>query len=746
MTRTARPASRSAARSAASSSESSGGSKPASRSRCSSASAEATAARARLASRGRGGVGRRLGGRRARARRAPGAPAGRAGRATARACAAAGRARARRRACPAARSGGSRAGRRGAATSGCSRRICQKRPPSHASRAGASRVPWWTCTRSPCSGSRPANSSSASSRYVGRSPTPADTTTSPRRDLVDRDAGQVERHALAGRGALERLVVDLDAADARAPAAGQEHELVAAADLARPQRAGDHGPGAADREHAVDVQARRRRRRRPGCAALRRPGRARRAARPARRPCARKRPPTSASGQQLGRLERSPARGRPGRTWSPRPRRRARRAPRSTAACSRVWGITPSSAATVIRYRSMPVAPGDHRAHEALVAGHVDHRQPAAGRQRQLRVAELDRDPARALLGQPVGVDAGQRADQRGLAVIDVARGAERQRRGAHRAPAPARARARRGGSTSSSRSVRGSSSTRPSWIRAITGGSPSRSARASATGLGVAGQRHGRALELEQRQRAAADLARRRGRPSAAAPIASRSRSRPRGERPARRSRASPARVSRAAPARGRGTASASPRAPPATACRSAAPARAGGARRGRDRVGASDQQARPAVRRAACRPSSRPAPRPRRPSAERRLVGQRGDPGRVGSTPEPTSSITGTPSPHSSSIATSSTKPTERKFDGCTRRIAPTGRLRARAPARSRPAACGWSSPPRPASAPDWAITSGIRKPPPISTSWPRETTIVAARPGRARRRRAAPRRRRC
>ena len=31
-----------------------------------------------------------------------------------------------------------------------------------------------------------------------------------------------------------------------------------------------------------------------------------------------------------------------------------------------------------------------------------------------------------------------------------------------------------------------------------------------------------------------------------------------------------------------------------------------------------------------------------------------------------------------------------------------------------------------------PDWAITSGIRNPPPISTSWPRETTI--ARPGPA------------
>jgi hypothetical protein len=42
--------------------------------------------------------------------------------------------------------------------------------------------------------------------------------------------------------------------------------------------------------------------------------------------------------------------------------------------------------------------------------------------------------------------------------------------------------------------------------------------------------------------------------------------------------------------------------------------------------------------------------------------------------STPEPTSSTTGVPSAQSSSIATSSTNPSARKFDWCTRRIAPT------------------------------------------------------------------------
>ena len=40
-----------------------------------------------------------------------------------------------------------------------------------------------------------------------------------------------------------------------------------------------------------------------------------------------------------------------------------------------------------------------HRAHEALVAGDVDHRQPPPTRQLERRVAELDRDPARLFLG-----------------------------------------------------------------------------------------------------------------------------------------------------------------------------------------------------------------------------------------------------------------------------------------------------------------------------------------------------------
>ena len=59
------------------------------------------------------------------------------------------------------------------------------------------------------------------------------------------------------------------------------------------------------------------------------------------------------------------------------------------------------------------------------MAGHVDHRQPTAVRELEGRVAEVDRNAARLLLRQPVGVLAGQRPHEPRLAVVDVPRGAE---------------------------------------------------------------------------------------------------------------------------------------------------------------------------------------------------------------------------------------------------------------------------------------------------------------------------------
>ncbi len=62
---------------------------------------------------------------------------------------------------------------------------------------------------------------------------------------------------------------------------------------------------------------------------------------------------------------------------------------------------------------------------EALVPGHVDHPGDRAVRQAEGGEAEVDGDAALLLLLQAVGFDPGQGADQRGLAVIDMAGGAD---------------------------------------------------------------------------------------------------------------------------------------------------------------------------------------------------------------------------------------------------------------------------------------------------------------------------------
>ena len=66
----------------------------------------------------------------------------------------------------------------------------------------------------------------------------------------------------------------------------------------------------------------------------------------------------------------------------------------------------------------------EHVAHEALVPRHVDKRHMDIA-DRPVRKAQIDRDAARFLFLQTVGIDAGERAYQRALAVIDVAGGAD---------------------------------------------------------------------------------------------------------------------------------------------------------------------------------------------------------------------------------------------------------------------------------------------------------------------------------
>ena len=53
--------------------------------------------------------------------------------------------------------------------------------------------------------------------------------------------------------------------------------------------------------------------------------------------------------------------------------------------------------------------PDEHVADEPVVAGDVDEVEDVAVGQAEVRVADLDRHPPAPLLGQPVGVDPGER-------------------------------------------------------------------------------------------------------------------------------------------------------------------------------------------------------------------------------------------------------------------------------------------------------------------------------------------------
>ena len=262
---------------------------------------------------------------------------------------------------------------------------------------------------------------------------------------------------------------------------------------------------------------------------------------------------------------------------------------------------------------------GDHGAHEALVTGDVDDAEPRARRQLELRVPELDGDAALALLAEPVGVLAGEPGDERRLAVVDVAGGAESQRRRGHeRAPRSAhrpsaairhqrcRASAPARSSSSSSRTARRSKRRRPSCTRQTTAGSPRRScsARASASAAGHRG-RDRDAGHLGDRQRAGAGAGDRLdeletvlGHAGADEQVAAAAR-RGRGRRSADCARAPPASGSRRRRGRDRGRAAGRRRARRGRACRCARPAPAGG--------GASPRWRRPGRRR--CRPAGRPA-----------------------------------------------------------------------------------------------------------------------------------------
>jgi len=81
---------------------------------------------------------------------------------------------------------------------------------------------------------------------------------------------------------------------------------------------------------------------------------------------------------------------------------------------------------------------GEHVADEVLMARHVDDAHVRAAGKREPGEAQVDGHPALAFFAQAVGVDAGERVNERGLAVVDVAgRSDDADRRVAAHGPGP---------------------------------------------------------------------------------------------------------------------------------------------------------------------------------------------------------------------------------------------------------------------------------------------------------------------
>ena len=223
----------------------------------------------------------------------------------------------------------------------------------------------------------------------------------------------------------------LDAPDSDVEPARLHAQLVALADRARPERPGCHGADSAQREDAVDVEARgaerggvrdRVGRTREGGAQLIQAGANLRA----------DRHHLGAGDQLAGLLERELERLRVDAV---------RLRHRDDA------GVDPQQAQdrqVLVRLQTGSLRgvhdeqeevgarrARDHRPDEPLVPGNVDQGEPAAVGQLERRVPELNRDPTPLLLGQAVRVLAGQCPNEPCLPMVDVSRRADRQAHGA---------------------------------------------------------------------------------------------------------------------------------------------------------------------------------------------------------------------------------------------------------------------------------------------------------------------------
>ena len=250
------------------------------------------------------------------------------------------------------------------------------------------------------------------------------------RDLRGLDIGQVDGGALAGDGVVGLPAVDLDTAHAQAPSGGIEFDFLLLLHGAGDERAGDDGAEAFDREDAVDgepeVAARvffgdGRGNAGEGGAEVVEPGAGGGTDRDDGRVFEEGAgdeffgfeadEPEEVLIDEVGLGERDDA---------------ARNAEEAAdvEVLARL-GLDGLVGGDDEEHQIDAADAGEHVLDEPLMAGHVDEAEAQRGRERQVREAEVDGDAAPLFLFEAVGVDAGERLHQRGLAVIDVAGGAD---------------------------------------------------------------------------------------------------------------------------------------------------------------------------------------------------------------------------------------------------------------------------------------------------------------------------------
>ena len=244
------------------------------------------------------------------------------------------------------------------------------------------------------------------------------------------DVRQVHRRALAGHGAVRAGPMHLDAAHAQPPSRGVKLDLLLPGDRSRDQRAGGHRAEAFHRKHAVDGQAEM-----AGRILLRRLG-----------GHARQLLPQFVEPRAGYRADRHHGRAfqeRAGHQFfhldSHQPenvvihqvglgeRNHAARNAQQPADIEVLAGLRLDGfvGRDDEQHQVDSAHAGEHVLDEALVARHVHEAQAQRGRQLQVGETQVDGDAAAFLFLQAVRVDAGERLDEGGLAVIDVAGGAD---------------------------------------------------------------------------------------------------------------------------------------------------------------------------------------------------------------------------------------------------------------------------------------------------------------------------------